>query len=143
MIAYIGAVAAAAILSPIAGFFGDLTWFSLGGGPNASDRAGTVIGFIVFCLIVWGSAPLFRKGLESLQRRISEPVFSCVEFGVAGASLVAGLFGFTELYLGHMRPVGWELVGLVIASVAFVVCAQIGWHVGTNRKGRSVQAGGG
>jgi hypothetical protein len=69
--------------------------------------SGLIVGLATSTLVIWKSGNAFRT-LSLLRPRFSEPIASCIEFGVAGALLIGGGMLAAILLLGHTRPADWD-----------------------------------
>jgi hypothetical protein len=113
---------------------GGIAWF-VAGGKDSGGIAGFFIGIAVFSLLVWKSGTLFQKAFEAAHARQSEPIASCLLFGVVGSLLLGGGMAAGILLLGHTRPIGWDFDRIpLLMGVGFMVFAIAGFVVGRRRR---------
>ncbi len=127
----------AIVLLPVAAFVGGALWFEAAGNPAYGMLAALATGVLSLALVARLSGWPLRYALKILHRLLPEPFFSSLEFGLLGAFL-GSLMLPVILVLGHQRPVGLELNGVLPAvAICFAACAVIGLLVGLRRRRRS------
>jgi hypothetical protein len=95
---------------------GSIAWFAAGG-TYSSSIAGGIAGISVFTLIVWKFGTLFEEGFQIVQTALSEPIASCLLFGLVGSFLLGGVLLAAILLLGHTRPMGWDFTRIPLLIV--------------------------
>jgi hypothetical protein len=133
-LSHVVAVVLAFVVSPVIGLFSAIAWFEAGG-KDSGGIAGFVVGIAVFTLLVWKSGTLFERVFEPARARLSEPISSCLLFGVVGALLLGGIMLTGILLLGHTRPMGWDFDRIpLLMGLGFMVFAVAGFVVGLRRR---------
>jgi hypothetical protein len=113
---------------------------------GAADMVGMIcslaVGVAVFVFIVWKAPARIRSGLDGLQAKSPEPLYSCLATGLACALGIGILMAVPILLLGHTRPEGWELdrippfvVGAFLLGLIFGL--PLGRERGRQRKSRT------
>lgn len=134
LLARVAAIVLALVISPVIGLLSGIAWFEAGG-KNSGGIAGFIVGIVVFSLLVWKSDTLLQKAFETAHARLSEPIASCLLFGVVGSLLLGGGMAAGILLLGHTRPIGWDFDRIpLLMGVAFIVFAVAGLFVGRRRR---------
>ena len=130
----LAAIVLALVISPVIGLLSGIAWFEAGG-KESGGIAGFVVGIAVFAVLVWKAGSLLQKAFEVAHRRLSEPIASCVLFGVAGALFLGGGMAAGILLLGHTRPASWDFDRVPLwMGVGFMIFAAAGFVVGRRRR---------
>jgi hypothetical protein len=126
----------AIILSAASWLFGMFVQYEVGGGGSLIFPS--LVSFAVFVLTVWKSGTVIRKLLAVMRRAISEPLYSCLAFGLVGGFVTGSILLIGVLFLGHTRPAGWELNRVVPSTgLGFLIAFAAGLPVGLHRRNRS------
>ena len=130
-------VVAGLVSFPVIMFLSAAGLFQVGLGPVLATAVGAVVGVAGFVLIVWKSGRVLRGFLGFIRSRLPEPLHTCIEFGGIGAFVVGSLMLAVILLLGHARPQGWEISGVLpAAGVGCGTGVALGFLVGLDRRRR-------
>lgn len=123
----------ALILAPCLWLVAMLVQYELGG--KGSMIVPSLVSFAAFTLTCWKANGVLRVSLKVLRNKIREPWCSGVTVGVAGGFLGGSILLLAIVFLGHARPVGWELSEVVpFAALAFLSFLVVGLGIGMKRK---------
>ncbi len=120
---------------PVAIFLATVCWLKVGGSQYLGGIVALAVGTLAFVFTLWKAPRVIRRLLDSLALLVTEPMFSCVAAGVAGALLTGSVMLTMILLLGHTRPGDWEIDAIPRwMGIAFLISLLCGLPLGLQRK---------
>jgi hypothetical protein len=123
------------VLFPIVMVLAIRGWVRSGGADVLGMLLGLAAGVTVFVLVVWKAPAMLRNGLDTLRAKSPEPLYSCLEMGIALALAIGVLMAVPIFLLGHARPEGWDLDRIpTFMAGAFLLGLIFGARLGLERR---------
>jgi len=123
------------VLFPIVFALAIWGWVRTGGAEVLGMLLALAAGVAVFVLVVWKAPAMLRSGLDRLRAKAPEPLYSCLEMGIALALAIGALMAVPIFLLGHTRPEGWDLDRIPTFMVgAFLLGLVFGARLGLDRR---------
>jgi hypothetical protein len=110
-------------------------WVRIGGTDVLGMVLALAAGTTALVLVVWKSPAMVRRGLDRLRAKSPEPLYSCLEMGIALALATGALMAVPIFLLGHTRPEGWDLDRIpAFMAGAFLLGLIFGARLGLDRR---------